>query len=148
MASTWSESEYFKSLDTENQIQYQKKLKLSDGTQLPDPLSLNDWKSDVRLLPDIGWGDLNNYLINTPSVFTQQSLKAYKSLEAYNFFVCGHVQDVYYNNISDDSKFCFLKSEVLPSQRQGLKQTLYKAWVAIEKKEGWVLTANCTCMAG
>lgn len=112
MASTWSESEYFKSLDTENQIQYQKKLKLSDGTQLPDPLSLNDWKSDVRLLPDIGWGDLNNYLINTPSVFTQQSLKAYKSLEAYNFFVCGHVQDVYYNNISDDSKFCFLKSEV------------------------------------
>ncbi|XP_057289881.1 uncharacterized protein LOC130612565 [Hydractinia symbiolongicarpus] len=38
--------------------------------------------------------------------------------------------------------------KALPSQRQGQKQKLYEVWVALHKKGGWVLTANCTCMAG
>jgi len=37
---------------------------------------------------------------------------------------------------------------VLPSQRQGKTATLYHAWVVVNKQNGWVLTANCTCMAG
>jgi len=37
---------------------------------------------------------------------------------------------------------------VLPSQRQGKTATLYDAWVAVNKQNGWVLTANCTVMAG
>ena len=38
--------------------------------------------------------------------------------------------------------------QVLPSQRQGKTATLYDVWVAINKENGWILTANCTCMAG
>ncbi|XP_047140341.1 uncharacterized protein LOC124815619 [Hydra vulgaris] len=75
-------------------------------------------------------------------------MKAYKSLEAYNFFVCGHVQDVYCNIVKEDVQFCFVKSKVLPSQRQGQKTKLYDVWVALNKVDGWILTGNCTCMAG
>ena len=38
--------------------------------------------------------------------------------------------------------------KVLPSQRQGQKTSHYKVWVCLNKKHGWVLTGNCTCMAG
>ena len=110
---TWSQSEYFLSLEPSEQSRYKRKLTLSDGTTLPDPCSLkNDWKDDVLLLPDVSWPDVYNYLIDTPSDFTKESLKAYKSLEAYNFFLCGHVQDVFHHSIKK-VEFCFIKSEVI-----------------------------------
>ena len=40
-----------------------------------------------------------------------------------------------------------MSSKVLPSQRKGKTATLYNAWMAVNKQNGWVLTANCTCMA-
>ena len=45
-------------------------------------------------MPDVSWGDMYNYLVNSPSEYTQDNLKAYKSLEAFNFFVYNHVQDI------------------------------------------------------
>ena len=39
-------------------------------------------------------------------------------------------------------------SQVLPSQRQGQKQEMYDCWVAINKSLRWILTGNCTWMAG
>ena len=75
-------------------------------------------------------------------------MRAYKSLEAFDFFVCGHFQDCLTSIISEESEFCFIETEVFPSQRQGDKTVLYKVWVCIHKGQGWVLTAYCTCMAG
>lgn len=49
-------------------------------------------------------------------MFTHEKLRAYKSLDAYNYVVCGHVQMVLYSDIGDD--FCVLKAEVLPSMTQ------------------------------
>ena len=43
--------------------------------------------------------------------------------------------------------FSFVKLSVLPSQRQGKKETPYGVWIAIHK-HGWILSENCTCMAG
>ena len=40
------------------------------------------------------------YLISTASAYTHENLKAYKSLEAFNFVVCNHVQDVFYHSVS------------------------------------------------
>ena len=45
-------------------------------------------------MPDVSWGDMYNYLVNSPSEYTQDNLKAYKSLGAFNFFMCDHVQDI------------------------------------------------------
>nr|XP_047146120.1 uncharacterized protein LOC105849547 [Hydra vulgaris] len=147
---SWKESSYFETLDETEKFKYKKKLTLSDRSTLPDPYTLVEasWKDDVSLLPDIQWGDIYTYLINTPSQYTNENMKAYKSLEAYNFFVCGHVQDVYCNIVKEDVQFCFVKSKVLPSQRQGQKTKLYDVWVALNKVDGWILTGNCTCMAG
>lgn len=108
----WLGSEYYESLLEDDQKHYKLKLTLAHGSMLPDPYTLSDWKDDVTLMPDVSWIDIQNYLINTPSSFTSESLKAYKSLDAYNFFICAHVQDVFIHQIDKDSEFCFIKSEV------------------------------------
>ena len=78
----FSNSKYFTSLTDEDKEGYSNKLTLSDGQILADPYSLLDnWKNDVGFMPDIGWGDVYNYLINTPSLFSKENLKAYKYIK-------------------------------------------------------------------
>ena len=78
-------------LESEDKKRYKEKLTLSNGKLLPDPSVLDvGWKGEVRRLPDLCFADIFNYLINTPSDYTEENLKAYRSLEVYNFFVCGH----------------------------------------------------------
>ena len=67
-------------------------------------------KQCVAILPDISWADIYNYL--TSSACTHENLKAHKSLEVFNFFVCNHVQDVFYHSISKELKFCCVKIKV------------------------------------
>ena len=142
-----SPSAYFKDLDEADKPAYVKKLTLNNGTLLPDPISVKkEWSDDIGLLPDLTWPDIVNYLINTPSEYTRDKIRAYKSLEAYNFFLQGHVQDVFIYLLTNE-KFRYLKSQVLPSQRQGQKEKLYDVWIAMHET-GWILCANCSCMAG
>ena len=103
--------DYLSTLDDNSRDLYMKKPQLADNSQLPNPYDLLGWKNEVSLLPDISWPDIYNYLTSHPSgAFTNESLKAYKSLDAYNYFVSGHVQEVYYHVIEKDCKFCFIKS--------------------------------------
>ena len=139
-------SSYLRSLNHKDLESYVNKLTLSDGIQLPDPYSIKDWIVDPSKWPAIEWPDIYTYLIEKPSVYTKDKLRAFKSLDAYNYVVCGHVQDLKYCDLNDD--FCVLKSEVLPSQRQGTKAVMYKPWVIVNKPTNFILTANCTCMAG
>lgn len=147
--SQMEKSDYFKKLSNQDSQLYLKKLQLNSGTQLPDPYSLREkWSDDIRNLPPVTSRDVTEYLLDTPSEFTKENLRAYKSLEAYDYFACGHVQDVLYNKINDKEDFCFIKADVLPSQRQSKGTQMYKVWVCLNKKQGWIFTANCTCMAG
>ena len=107
MAAANEKSEYFQSLGEEHKKGYLAKLTLSTGEQLPDPFILHsNWSDDVSLLPDITYPDIYHYLIS------EESLKAYKSLESYTFFVSGHVQNVYHHKVEKKCKFCFIKMEV------------------------------------
>ena len=91
-----SATKYSSNLNSDDRKKYEEKLITADGTVLPDPYTLvENWKDNVKLLCDITWADIYNYLINMASLYTNENLKAYKSLEAYNFFVCGHVHDVH-----------------------------------------------------
>ena len=109
----WQSPEYFNELGKEDKIRHKEKITLSDRTTITDPYGLwNNWKNNISLLPGISWAHIYNYLINMPSAFTHENLKAYKSLEAFNFFVCNHVQNVFYHSISKESKFCCVKTKV------------------------------------
>ena len=87
-------SEYFKSLDYLAQIRYVEKLTIRDEV-LPDPYSIGEesWTDDMTQWPDLVYGDLYSYLIETKGPYTKEKLKAHKSLDAYNYFLqrsCPH----------------------------------------------------------
>ena len=109
-----SATTYSSNLNSDDRKKYEEKLITADGTVLPDSYTLvENWKDNVKLLPDITWADNYNYLTNTPGLYTNENLKAYKSLDAYNFFVSGHVHDVAYHGINNLSEFCFIKTKVI-----------------------------------
>ena len=52
------------------QIKNEVKLITADGTVFPDPYALvENWKDNVKLLPDITWAAIFNYFINLPSLY-------------------------------------------------------------------------------
>ena len=61
----------------EDKAKYKRKLRLVNGQLLLDPCGIVDnQKSNVKLMPDVSWGDMYNYLINSPSEYTHNNLKA------------------------------------------------------------------------
>ncbi|XP_065069708.1 uncharacterized protein LOC135694769 [Rhopilema esculentum] len=115
-------STYYEKLSVEDKKRYDEKLTLANGTKLEDPFTLESgWTDDITKLPNVAWEGITKYLVESPSTFTNESRKL-------------------------DIMTCFL--QVLPSQRQGKSAKLYDVWVAINNQHGWILTANCTCMAG
>ena len=77
---------------------YTDKLKIS-GVTLPNPYSIDQglWTEDVLTSwPTLEFGDLYSCLVDSKGMFTQESLRAYKSLEAYNYFFNGYVRTVFY----------------------------------------------------
>ena len=67
--------------------------------------------SDYDGLPSITYPDIVNYLVNAQSPYTMAELKAYKSLEAYNLFVCGWVKHVQHLPVSTPVSDTDIQSE-------------------------------------
>ena len=61
-----------------------------------DPYTIpkKDWSEKVDDYPSILYPDIVNYIIFTPSAYTSDDLKSYKSLQAYNNFIEGWVKDI------------------------------------------------------
>lgn len=47
-----------------------------------------------QVWPQVEYPDFDNYLIQTPSIYTGESLRAYNSLDGYNLCVNGWVSNV------------------------------------------------------
>ena len=93
--------------------------------------------------PVVEYGDIYSYFVCTTSHYTNENMKAYKSLEAYNYFASGWVRDIFVKKLSTDS--FLLKAKVNPSQRSPDKP--HEAWVNTQN-DGTVVNGHCTCMAG
>jgi len=140
-------SSYFLSLDYEAQKRYLEKLTVL-GVKIADPYGVSDdlWIDDPTQWPDVEFGDVYNYLINTKGRYTKESLNAWRSLDAYNYFYNGFVQTVYCLNASQGIHV--LKTKVNPSQKavdQG-----HSPWVAVKAGDldCRIKVAHCTCKAG
>ena len=75
----------------------------------------------------------------------------YKQGKTYRYFTDTSISEVFYINISDESKYCYLKTKCLPSQRVSSKP--YDVWALVKKDlkyevSGAILNAYCTCTAG
>ena len=107
-----SESNYLKSLPETEKTSYKAKLTLSDGFALPDPFAIEEWSDNTSKIPEVTYPDIYSYLVDTPCEFTKEKMKCYKSLEAYNFFICGHVQDICSHEFISNKEFTAVKSKV------------------------------------
>ena len=137
--------------EVENEIsqEYQNKLKLND-IEIPDPFKLEEnWLAEEEGLihwPTVLYPDIYNYLMFNPAELASTDLNDYKSCKANSYYKCGWLQQLYYNEIGEDSQYCILKSECRKSEK--INDPFHKLWVIFNKKSAKVMCAHCTCMAG
>ncbi|XP_077485408.1 uncharacterized protein LOC144095608 [Amblyomma americanum] len=134
---------YFYELVGRTRARYESKVEMCGGL---DPYTLRvgtDSAPDAGLLPSTTHNDIISYLVLSTSYLSHQQMKAYKSLEAHNYFTSGRVKTVTAMRVP--SKRVVVLSEVTHSQR--LREAPLKVWVLAEP-DGAIVTAHCTCMAG
>ena len=142
-------SDYAKGLGTVEIDRYKKKLTISvkgEDILLPDPYTLKTSTIDPSRLPPVEYKSIYNYLIKTPGPYTGEALEAYKSLDAYNYFVSGHVKQVEQCEVGESSPVVFVRACVTPGQK--VANGPFKPWLCLDKKQGYVVGSHCTCMAG
>jgi hypothetical protein len=132
---------YQNSLDVIPRARYVEKLR-SIGGKDPYEMEKSEWTADMTHWPDVSYPDIVNYLVYTQSAYTLAELKAYKSLQAYNYFVSGFVQDIGYSRIEEKNVFL---GKVKHSQR--MSESSLRPWLIVEN-DGSISTGHCTCMAG
>lgn len=98
---------YYKSLPEAPQREYKEKLlRLGIKDLCFDPfIDGETWEDNVTKWPDVQFGEIYCYLVDTPGQFTRETLKAYRSLEAYTFFHSGWVQTVLSSTLGSDVLF-------------------------------------------
>ena len=136
-------SKNYEELNTVAQKRYREKLKIAGLSR--DQYVFRDFSTgNSQLWPQVEYPDI---FINATSSYTKEQLKAYKSLDGYNYFVQGWVGkvEVLQNVIHGDITVVVLKAAVKHSQ--SLSRPSLHPWIAAEKR-GTILCAHCTCMAG
>ena len=116
-----------------------------EDVTLPDPYGIAEelWIDDMSIWPDLQYGDVYNYLIESKGQFTKENLRAFKSLEAFNYFYNGHVRTVFCHCFG---RYVIMKARVNPSQRN--PDEAHTAWTIIHKTTGEVKAGHCDCKAG
>ena len=103
-----------KHLDNDAKQRYLEKLSmmgLSDPYLMPK--SMFQQLKDVVDYPKVMFGDVYCYLVHSKSPYTENDLRAYKSLQAYNYFVAGWVQDIHiYSKTFKNDVFHLVRAKV------------------------------------
>ena len=85
-------SDHYRQLDSSARKRYKQKMSMLGLSQ--DPYLFTPGSADKTSLPSVEYPEIFNYLINLPSPYTKESLKAYKSSEAWSYFVAGFVSEI------------------------------------------------------
>ena len=109
-----------------------------------DPRSIADWKNDLTTWPAIDLRKIFSFILSKKE-FDSEYVGKYKMCKAYSYFASGFVGTVYSHNF-DAECTCILKCSVTPSQR--VRDEPQEVWVAIDSRQGDVLSAWCSCTAG
>ena len=83
MAIGGSCSSYISMLSGANRTQYTKKVECFSGK---GSVRIKDWIDKIELWPQVEFGTIYSYLIDTDRTYTKEKLQAYKSLKAYNYY--------------------------------------------------------------
>ena len=141
-------SKYYQDSSAEIKTRYEEKMRLVGCRE--DPYSRFESKAksstsnsiDWTCWPEVTYPDIYNYLILTPGV-THEQLKAFKSMEGYNFYINGKVSSI---NITELLGKNFLFTAFV-KHSQELSAPSLRVWIGI-KQCGEVICAHCTCMVG
>ncbi|XP_042144096.1 uncharacterized protein LOC121834464, partial [Ixodes scapularis] len=85
------------------------------------------------------------YLVFSPTQFTADTVQAYKSLEAWNYFEFGFVRECKLWK-PQGAAVCFVRAKAMPSQRATTEP--HDTWVCLTNASGGLRAAHCTCKAG
>ena len=77
-------SSAYDDLDVVSKKRYREKLDRL-GKESVDPYLPVGEDRRLRSFPGVEYPDVYNYLVNAPSPYTKEAMKAYKSLEAYKY---------------------------------------------------------------
>lgn len=103
-------SSYFDELIGAARARYEVKVQMCDNVD-PYRLSIgSDATKDADLLPSTTYADILNYIVLTANFVTHEEMKAYKSLDAHNFFTSGWVKGIAVKQLP--SKRVIVPSEV------------------------------------
>src|ERR1700733_9117719 len=104
-------SSYYLSLNKEAKDHKLDSIGLQVNSDDPYIDDTSKWKDDVTQWPSLEFGAIYVYLVDLPGPFTRDKMHAYRSLEAYNFFVNGWVQTCYHRR--SGSGFTIIKARVM-----------------------------------
>ncbi|XP_068743560.1 uncharacterized protein [Montipora capricornis] len=135
-------SDYYADLTGPAKTRYREKV-VACGFD-PYVLKKSDCSDELASFPSVGYPDIVNYLVLQTSWITGEQMKAYKSMEAYNFFVSGWVNTILTKSVAGTDK-TVVTARVNHSQR--CRETPLKTWF-LAQKDGNVCMAHCNCMAG
>ena len=90
-------SDYIQSLPPDVKQRYESKTAVIGC----DPYSIvvGDFNRDATKWPQVGFPDIMNYLISSPSAYTSEQLKKYKSLDAYKYYQDGWIRQILHKKI-------------------------------------------------
>jgi hypothetical protein len=99
-------SNYAKTLVGSDLERYKSKIVLCCGVD-PYEVKLSDTMDDAQLWPAVTQVDIINYLCLTTNSVSMQQMKAYKSLDAHNFFTSGFVHPTHGLKLPDSNVLLF-----------------------------------------
>ena len=87
--------------DKPSKERYLEKLRMLNGLD-PYELPLREWQDDVDKWSETSLIYVTVYLLFSPSPFTQEEIKNYKSLECYQRFIAGWVREILVLDVGDN----------------------------------------------